>query len=116
MTTRIKDGSELPAHWYEQVEVVGRYQSRRVKRPGGAAGVVAVLGVDSAQGTVFVDLYDRSEDEAQRLEGKTVVASGQIQPPIDEDRPLHVAARDDLPALVSITSIEQADDDDASGS
>lgn len=110
MTTRIADGGELAARWYQQVEVVGRYESLRVKRPGGGGGAIAVLGVPSAQGTVYIDLFDRSDDEAQRLEGRVVVVAGQLQPPVHSERPLHAAARDDLPALVSITSIELAGD------
>lgn len=116
MTTRIEDGSTLSAHWYEQVEVVGRYEAMRVKQPGGGDGAIAVLGVKSEKGTVYIDLFDRSDDEVKRLEGQLVLVAGQIQPPVDEERPLHVAARDDLPALVSITSIALADNNDASGS
>ena len=40
-----------------------------------------MLGVASDEGTVYIDLFDRSADEAQRLEGKLVVVAGQIQPP-----------------------------------
>lgn len=114
MTTRIAEGSALSACWYQQVEVEGRYEAMRVKRPGGGSGAIAVLGVASAQGTVYIDLFDRSEDEAARLEGKVVVVAGQLQPPVDGERPLHAAARDDLPALVSITSITEAGGHDAS--
>lgn len=111
MTARIEDGSELAAHWYENVEVVGRYEAMHVKLADGGVGAIAVLGVKSAQGTVYIDLFDRSEDEAKRLEGQLVRVAGQIQPPVDDTRPLHAAARDDLPALVSITSIAVVDDD-----
>ena len=116
MTTRIADGGELATHWYQQVEVVGRYEARRVKRPGGGSGFVAVLGVASGHGTVYIDLFDRPDDEAERMEGRGVIVAGQIQPPIDGERPLHQAARHELPALVSITSIALAESNDPSDS
>ena len=106
MSPRIVDGNELPARWYQQVEVVGRYEARQVKRPGGGRGAIAVLGVASGQGTVYIDLFDRSAEEAERLQGRLVVVVGQLQPPIDSERPPSAAARDDLPALVSIVSID----------
>ena len=116
MTTRIDDSSVLPAHWYQHIEVVGRYEAMRVKRAGvaGEVGAVAVLGVASQSGTVYIDLFDRSDEEAKCFEGKLVVVAGQLQPPLDDERPLHLAARDDLPALVSITSILLAEQDGTS--
>ena len=104
MTIPIKDGAELSSHWYEEIKAEGEYEMARVKQEGGM-GIIAFLKMNSDTGPVYVDLFDRSEDEAKQFEGQRVEVSGQIQPPLDEDRPLHIAVRDDLPALVSISSI-----------
>lgn len=45
MSTRITDGGELAARWYQQVELVGRYEARRVKRPGGGGGAIALAQI-----------------------------------------------------------------------
>ena len=103
--TRITDGGALPQHWYQLVEIEGQYEFARTKQPGGV-GIIAFLKVPSDAGPVYIDLFDREEEEATRLEGKTVRVAGQIQPPLDDTMPLHMAARDNLPALVSITAID----------
>ena len=105
--TLISDGNTLSQHWYQLIEAVGYYESVRTKQPGGV-GTISFLKLNSNDGAVYVDLFDRAEDEAKRFEGKLVRVAGQIQPPLDESRPLQVAARDNLPALVSISSIQLA--------
>lgn len=100
---------DLTSHWYQRVTVTGRYQAQTTKAAlqGGGVGKqwVAVLWVDDQ---TLVDLFDRPADEANRLNGKQVVVTGQLQPPIESEPPFVMAKRDDLPALVDIDSVEVA--------
>jgi|GEM_PF-6752846 len=107
MATLIRNANDLASHWYEIIQAEGEYEIAHVKQVGGV-GIIAFLKIHSEPGPVYVDLFDRTEEEAKRFEGQVVRVSGQIQPPLDEERPLHVAARDNLPALVSISSIKLA--------
>ena len=104
MATLIKNGADLSRHWYQEIKAEGEYEIARVKQETGI-GIIAFLKMDSETGPVYVDLFDRSEEEAKQFEGQRVQVSGQIQPPLDEERPLHIAVRDDLPAMVSISSL-----------
>lgn len=104
----ITAGSELANHWYEEVELQGAYKGTWTKSDSGRM-LVSFIELTSPAGPVWVDLFDRPEDEARQFDGKTVCAIGQIQPPLDETQPLHQAQRDNLPALVSIRAIRALD-------
>jgi hypothetical protein len=111
---------ELAAHAGRLVRLKGRYRaefdpahkvvSRGEDGASRRAGCVAVLELQDGS---FVELYSRPVDEGRRLDGRTVVATGEVSPPdppfeAPDDR-AELAQEEPMYSLVRIEAIEAAD-------